>query len=191
MKSFLIVLLLTFLSLFTKAQEVKRLSVTGMTESMAFPFTRYAPFDPGIEVGYAMKETERPGIIKAVNLHLGWYYHRRVENAYYLRAEWAWQFKIADFLTADLYSGIGYMHVFYPGEVYELNNSTGDFEKIRQKGRPHALGNLGIGFTYRNQSRLEPFIRQDLGIESPFANGIPVMVHSFLKIGTHIKLNHK
>jgi len=138
-----------------------------------------------------LKETDKRSMIKAVNLHLGWYLHRKVENAFYLRAEWAWQFKIGDFLTADLYSGIGYMHVFYPGEVYELNASSGEFEKIRQKGRPHALGNLGIGFTYRNQSRWEPFIRQDLGIESPFANGIPVMVHSFLKVGSHIKLNQK
>ncbi len=187
----LIIVIICLLGFKSYGQETRRLSVAVLSESMAFPFTRYTPIHPGMEVGYTLKETDKPGLITATNLSMGWYYHARVENAFYVRTEWAWQFKLNDAFTADLYSGIGYMHVFYPGELYELNSSSGEFEKIKQTGRPHALGTIGVGFTYRNSSFCDPFIRQDLGIESPFANGIPVMVHSFLKIGTHIKINRK
>lgn len=191
-KNKLLILLIFFLGYKSYAQEeFKQLSVVAMTESMAFPFTRYEPIHPGAEVGYALRAKQQQNKITAISLYLGWYYHRRVENAFYVRVEWGCQFKITDFLTADFYSGVGYMHVFYPGEVYELNPSSGEFEKIKQSGKPRALGSLAIGLTYLNQSRYSPFIRQDLAVESPFANGIPVMIHSFLKLGVNIKISKK
>jgi hypothetical protein len=81
------------------------------------------------------------------------------------------------------------MHTFYPGEVYELNENNGEFEKINQKGRPHLLAGVGVGITYLKNKRWQPFIRQDLSIETPFINGIPVMIHSFLKMGINYKLS--
>lgn len=177
------------LNQYCSGQTNNKISISAMTESVAFPFTRYSPIHPGLEFGYLLKERQKTKMIKALNMQLGWYLHKKVQNAFYIRAESAWQFFLKDFITADLYAGLGYMHVFYPGEVYQLNSSSGEFEKINQTGRPHALGTLGFGFTYRNQSNIEPFVRQDLGIESPFANGIPIMFHSFLKIGINIKLN--
>ncbi|MEC7755038.1 MAG: hypothetical protein VYB44_13500 [Bacteroidota bacterium] len=174
-----------------KAQNNQRISIAAMTESMAFPFTRFTPLHPGMEMSYELNEKKHTNRLSNMNLQLGWYFHRKVENAFYLKAEWAVSFKISDSFTADVYYGAGYMHVFYPGKVYELNPDSGTFESIKQTGRPHLLANAGLGFTYRNSSALEPFIRQDFAIETPFANGIPVMVHSFLKAGTHIKLQQK
>lgn len=184
-------MLIFFSCIGAKAQDHQRISLATMTESMAFPFTRYSPIHPGLEMGYFLNEKSSLKLVKSTSVQLGWFFHRNIENAFYLKTDWAWNIKIGDLFTADLYSGLGYMHAFYPGEVYQLNSGSGEFEKINQTGRSHLLGNLGLGFTYRNSSQWEPFIRQDLAVETPFANGIPIMVHSFLKIGTHYKISKK
>jgi len=84
---------------------------------------------------------------------------------------------------------LGYLHTFYPAELYQQTES-GDFEVVNQLGRPHLYVNLGVGLTYLGSNKMQPFIRQELFIETPFANGIPVIPHSLLKIGIHIKINN-
>jgi len=79
------------------------------------------------------------------------------------------------------------MHTFYPAELYEQNDA-GEFESINQAGRSHLYLSAGVGFTYLGSSKVQPFIRQELMLETPFANGIPLIPHSLLKVGLQINL---
>jgi hypothetical protein len=165
----------------------KQVSIALTNESIAFPFTRYLPLHPGAEIGFSMKQVEKEKSIRQWNGYAGWYYHEKVENGVYLRAEYLHGLKIGSFLRLDAFGGLGYLHTFYPGTLLEINSETGAIEEVPQQGRPHVIANVGIGIVYRNDSRIEPFIKQSLTVETPFANGIPVMVHSFLHLGVNLK----
>tara|TARA_R110001599_G_scaffold84130_1_gene226549 strand:+ start:36550 stop:37125 length:576 start_codon:yes stop_codon:yes gene_type:complete len=175
----------------SKAQLIERISLAGSKESTALPFTRSLPIHPGGEIVLTFNEKKREKSITSWNLGIGGFHHKKIANAFYLKGEYHYRPIIKSTLTIDIVGNLGYMHTFYPGEVYELNKHTGDFEKITQYGRPHVLAGVGIGITYIKSENIHPFIRQELAIESPFANGIPVMIHSFVKIGISYQLNSK
>ena len=170
------------------SQRIERISVAATSEAIGLPFTNYLPYHPGVEVKGTLKDTEKARSYRFVNVNLGFFYHERVETAFYLGGEY--QYSIMLFkkqMGLDVPIGLGYLHAFYPGELYE-QNADGDFEKVRQFGRPRAYANLGVGVSYTGASRFQPYIRQELMIETPFANGIPVIPHSLLKLGVCIKL---
>ncbi len=182
--------LLLFLVLFASAAEAQspnKITLAAYGESLAFPFTNITPFHPGGEIGITLKEKKRGRTIRNVNTYAGFFHHERVENAIYLRGEYAYRPIIKSAFTVDMLGSLGYMHTFYPGEIYELNEASGDYEKARQSGRSHALASVGLGITYIKGRHVEPFVRQEMAVESPFANGIPVIIHSFLKVGVNLK----
>lgn len=184
------ILLVSFfcLSSFVKAQSIKQVSVSVLKESTAFPFTRFFPIHPGVEIGVTLMEKQHEKSIRNFNVNLGGFHHKHIANAFYLKGEYAFRPIIKSLLSIDFIGNAGYMHTFYPSEVYELNTNSGEFEKITQYGRPHFTGGLGLGITYLKGKKIHPFLRQELIIQSPFANGIPVMVHSILKFGINIQL---
>lgn len=172
------------------AQGIKAVSVAVNNESFAFPFTSFSPIHPGVEVGMTFIENHGKNTIKNFNVNLGFYHHERLENAIYLRGEYQFRPTIKSTISIDLIGSLGYMHSFYPGEVYEINDQTGEAEKVSQVGRAHAMAGIGIGVSYIKHKVFEPFIRQEMNINSPFAYRVPVIVHSFLKLGLNIKLNN-
>ena len=157
-------------------------------ENVAFPFTRYTPIHPGAEIGVGVYEVEKDKSIQTVNVYAGGFYHKRLELGLYVRGEYQYTLKFKDKVGLDLPVGIGYLHSFYPGELYELN-SNGEFETVSQTGRPHALITGGVGVRYLGFEKVQPFVRQSIGIETPFANYLPVLPHSFLSFGVTIQLN--
>ncbi|MEL6866982.1 MAG: hypothetical protein AAFP19_21335 [Bacteroidota bacterium] len=188
--------LLIFIALFlamqnTFSQKLQQFSVAATTEAIGLPFTNYLPYHPGLEVSGTLRKTDKERNIQYLNVKAGFFYHERLETALYLGGEYQYSQKLfKQRISVDLPLGIGYLHSFYPGEVYE-QNSDGDFEKINQFGRPHVYVNLGIGLTYLGRGKVQPFIRQELLLEAPFANGIPAIPHSLLKLGVQIKIEKK
>jgi hypothetical protein len=170
------------------AQKIEHFSVAVMNESIAFPFTRYTPIHPGLEVGATFWSKEKEHSQRYLSAYAGGFYHEKVETGFYLRAEYLFAFKIAGGLYADVPLGIGYLHTIYPSELYKQNPETGNFEEVSQFGRPHGLVTAGVGLRYAGESRIQPFIRQELAIETPFANGFPVIPHAFLKLGVNLKI---
>lgn len=190
MKNLVFTLLCLWLASAVKAQTIKQLSVAATTESIAFPFTRYLPIHPGAEIGATFKQTDKEKSTRQWNSYLGFFYHERLETGFYLRGEYLHRFNLLKHLGVEALGSLGYLHTFYPNELYVQNEETGKYEKVNQVGRPHALATIGIGLTYTSNSPVEPFIRQETGIETPFGEGFPVIVHSFLKLGLNFKLNN-
>jgi len=112
---------------------------------------------------------------------VGFFHHRRVDNGIYLGGEYQYSLKlIKERVSLDLPVGLGYLHSIYPGEVYKQTDDGG-FKKINQFGRPHGYVHLGIGLTYLHQGWFQPFIRQELWLDTRF------LPHSFIKLGIQIK----
>lgn len=170
------------------SQMFEQFSVSFNSEAIGFPFTNYSPIHPGIEITGTIRKNERAKSIRYINVKAGFFHHRRLENAFYLGGEYQYsQTLFKNKVSVDLPVGLGYLHTFYPGELYE-QNENGEFEAINQWGRSHLYANLGIGLTYLSDNKIQPFVRQELFLETPFANGIPIIPHSLLKIGVQVKL---
>ncbi|MFY0644328.1 MAG: hypothetical protein JXR19_07660 [Bacteroidia bacterium] len=172
----------------SNAQEPKQMSITLLNESIALPFTSYTEFHPGIEIGYTLRSIDKKKSVNTISGYGGWFLHQHIQNAFYLRGEYLYEIKMGANLRAGMYGGIGYMHTFYPGPVYEMDAETGEFSESSQFGRPRALATTGLHLSWHSDKVISPFLRQEFSVETPFANGILVMPHSFLKIGITIKL---
>ena len=170
-------------------QKIKAVTFSFTTESTSFPFTRFSPIHPGAEIGIILKDNHRRASINNLGLNLGYYYHERLENAFYLMGTYAIRPKIENVVSIDFNGDIGMMYTLYPGEVYGPN-SDGDFEQINQSGRLHGAVGLGIGTTVIATRKIQPFIRAQVLVQAPFASGIPAMIHTIYKVGFNIKTHY-
>ena len=170
------------------AQKIDHLSISATTETYAFPFTRFLPLHPGAEIGLGLFNAEKNNSVHNINVLLGGYHHKKVENAIYLRAEYVYRYKIRNIISIDGPVGIGYQHSFYPGDTYQQNSATGEWENKRQVGKPHFLISFGLGLTYVKPNRIQPFVRYESNIDIPIYNSF-LTTRTFFKIGINIKMN--
>jgi len=126
--------------------------------------------------------------ISSVKGNIGFFYHKKIESAIYLNGEYNQYFKLHKNIRIGWVGGIGYLHGFYPAEIYELDTNNGEFEKATEFGKSRFTVHTGIGMQFPNGSDLEPFIRQDFMLEFPHSREFGVLPHSLLKIGVTMKL---
>lgn len=172
-----------------EAQEINNLYIAAMSETFSFPFTRFTPIHPGLEIGTSMLKKEKQKGVHNINVFLGGYYHQKIENGFYLIGEYAYQYKLNENFGIDLPVGGGYQHDFYPGEIYKQSETSGEWEKFNQMGKPHALVTFGFGFTFLKPQKVQPFVRYQSVIDFPLYNGF-MTTRTFIKIGVNIKLKN-
>lgn len=170
------------------AQRIQAISIAVQTEAIAIPFTRLAPVHPGIEIGFSINEKTKPHSIRRWNAYVGWFYHKNLDQSIYLRGEYQFAYTIKETVSVFTPLSIGYMHAFHAKPVYE-QKADGSFNEKRQRGRPHAIVNLGLGIRYLKLNTLEPFIKYEAVAQTPFVSTVPVGPRSFFKVGTNFKLN--
>ena len=164
----------------------KNISIAVINESISFPFTRFSPVHPGVEVGTNLFEIEKPNGFRQINGYVGALKHESISNSIYLKGEFLRRYQVSKSIGIDALAGLGYMHSFYPGPVYK-QDSNGEFQKKKQFGRPHLIANVGIGAAYTAWNKFEPFTKYEFIIETPFGNGIPFLPHSMFKLGINYK----
>ncbi len=183
------IILLSICTLSVYGQKIDQISVAATTKAIGLPFTNYLPYHPGLELRATLRTKTTNKKTQRYNVNLGAFFHRRLQTGFYIGGEFQYTRKLfRQAIGLDLPIGVGYLHTFYPNELYE-QTVNGDFEVVSQLGRPHAYINLGIGISYLKPKKVQPFIRQELFVQTPFANGIPVVPHSFFKIGINLKLS--
>lgn len=175
-------------STYLNAQKTINLSVALTTETYSFPFTRFSPIHPGLEVGISIFEKYNKNSIHNVNTFIGGYHHQKIENAIYLRSEYIYRYKLKNTISIDGPIGIGYQHAFYPGDIYEQNSISGEWERKRQFGKSHFLVTFGLGITYLKTKKIQPFIRYESALDFPIYNGF-LTTRTTFKLGINIKIN--
>jgi hypothetical protein len=169
------------------AQIIDNLDVAIQSESISYPFSRVSPIHPSIQIGTSFRKRLKEKSERNYNLYVGFYHHKDVENGIYLRGEYAHTFIIAKKVGVILPIGLGYLHTFYPGELFSQNND-GSFSKVDQLGRAHIIATTGIGLSYRGFKNIEPYIQHDFMAQYPFGETIPLLPHSFLRLGVKFKI---
>ncbi|MEL6672886.1 MAG: hypothetical protein AAFR61_11865 [Bacteroidota bacterium] len=158
-------------------------------ESTTIPFTRFRELHPGLEVAYVQPVNKRGNWERSWVVQAGYFYHRSLSSAVYVKGGAQFRYQPISVLALDLQPTVGYMHSFFPGNVYELEE--GNFVGKTQYGRPTALIDVGVGLSFFPESKWSPFIRTRLGVETPFANGIPVFPHTFYQLGLSYRITAK
>lgn len=170
---------------FSQAQKIEQISLVATSEAIGLPFTNHLSYHPGFETKLTFKSIEKEKTSRMYSLNAGFFHHPKISNSLYIGGEYTIQYPIVqNRLGLDIPIGIGYMHTFYPGEAYK-QNTEGEFEAISQFGRPKIYANAGIGLSYTGANKIKPFVRQELLIETFFANGLPAIPHSLFKLGLH------
>jgi len=173
----------------SNAQKINSASVAFLNEAVELtPFNDFFPIHPGIELGVNFWRKDKRKFGQQFNTYFGFYHHKNVSNTFYLKAEYLFQIKIRGVVGVDLFSSAGYKHYFYPGDVYTLNESTGEFEEANQFGIPRFTGGIGLGLTYLSDNKIEPFVRYEVNIDLPHKN-LDVLPHTIFKIGVNYKFN--
>ena len=171
------------------AQIIDNISVSLLNEAVELtPFNDFLPINPGIEIGTNLWRKDRKRSGSQLNTYLGFYHNKNLSNAFYLKAEYVFQTKIMNTIGIDLLPSVGYQHYFYPGDVYDLNESTGKYEKVNQSGIARATGGLGLGITYLNDSRIEPFVRYEVVVDFP-QKLLTVLPNTIFKIGANYQFS--
>jgi hypothetical protein len=176
-----------FISSGLYAQFIDNLDIAVQSESIAYPFSRFSPVNPGIQIGTSLRKRVKAKSERNYNIHLGFYHHKDIENGIYLRGEYAHTFIVAKKLGVMLPVGLGYLHTFYPGELFS-QNSDGSFSKVTQTGRAHVIATAGIGLSYRGFKEFEPYILHDVMVQYKFSEASPLLPHSFIRLGVKFKL---
>lgn len=73
---------------YSNAQKVKNLSIAATSETASFPFSRYAPIHPELEIRTRLWQQEKEKSLRTVNVYAGGYYHKKIENGFYLRTDY-------------------------------------------------------------------------------------------------------
>jgi len=175
----------------SNAQAINSASVSLLNEAVELtPFNDFFPVNPGLELGVNFWRKDKKVFGHQFNTYLGFYHHKNVDNTFYLKAEYLFQTKIKGVIGVDLFSSVGYKHSFYPGDVYALSESTGEYEKATQSGISRFTGGIGLGVTYLNDSKIEPFVRYEVNIDLPH-KFLGLYPHTIFKIGANYKFNRR
>ncbi|MEL6562406.1 MAG: hypothetical protein AAFQ94_29825 [Bacteroidota bacterium] len=180
-------LLLSTVAQTSFGQKIEGFSLAFQTESIALPFSRISPVHPGVEFGLKLKSVTKTHSERSWHAYAGWFYHESMDQNFYLRGEYQFAYKIFKNLKLSVPLGLGYLHSFHSKPVYE-QGEDGTFEEKTQMGRPHATIHSGIGVRYVGINTIEPFVKYDIMVQTPFVSTVPVGLRNFLKIGVNINI---
>lgn len=184
----LISILAVILSTYSSAQVITELHSSLLSETTSLPFGKYTPIHPGSEIGATVWKEEFSSFSISSAAFAGTYYHRKQENAVYVRAEFLASYPLFNSINIGIPLGGGYLHSIYPGNVYEQNSETGIFEPSKRKYRAFLCASMGVYLGYTRFEKITPFVRHDFTIDFPFGNYF-MRAHSILKIGTTFSIN--
>lgn len=153
-------------------------------EQIALPFTRFAPFHPGLEIGYRLPVNAN----REWQFHAGGFYHEGLYTGLYLRAAHAWNYQPASFVQLQVAPGLGYLHTVTEYPLWSVNEE-GVYEESGRAGQPHALAEVGLNAIFLPNARVSPMIGYRMSLETPFATVFPVMFHMFAQAGVSVSLS--
>ena len=163
-----------------------RCVMVGATGQMFGLSGRLVQFEnPGFNVLIPFQSDSNPE--KDFTLEAGMFHHEQVTNSAFLGINRTFKsFKHGEQLMLDLSWGGGYMHSWYPGELYS-QTTEGDLVRKRQIGRPNIYGSAGLFGKWAFGEAAALTWRQQVLLQTPFANGIPVMLHRLMTIGIQLQ----
>lgn len=157
----IIVLLISKSSFAQYTYGLNELSVSLMNNICGVPFVRFTPVNPGIETGITFLQNDKTHTKQTVSAYLGYFYNKEIAHSIYLKTTYDFQYKIKQLIGLNAYAGIGYLHAIYPGDGYQFNQDTGNYES-HHVNQAFFLSNIGLGIIYIKPKKIHPFIKYEM-----------------------------
>lgn len=162
-----------------------------LKESFFYPaginFT--TPFHPGFFIGVENHIIRSAKWSNYFGGGLGFYHHPYFQNGLLLIGEYGWGYQLIPNLQISGSGIAGYLHVFQPTEVYELQD--GEYVKVKNLGKPNALLGINVGVAYVLDASEKYALVLDYSsmASGPFNiyNGMPVIPITFIRLGVKMK----
>ena len=158
---------------FFNADQPLRIQVFHQTNQLA-PGLRFGNQDlhPGLMVGteWKLRQSRSHELFLAANL--GGYHQRLLSSGVFLNGELGYRYLSPIGIFAQASLGLGYLHAFYPGEVYGYDETSDRFQKKANTGRPALLasGSLALGYVIGKGAQApKVFIAYQYAPEIPFS----------------------
>jgi len=125
------------------------------------PFLGLTPINPGFEIGATFLKKEKTRSCHQIGANMGYFYHKLLVSAPYLKANYTYQPNIKNILGIDMGIGIGYLHGFYPGESYQFDEDKKKYVSTNLNSFPAFTTSTHIGMTYIKSEKINPFIKYE------------------------------
>ncbi len=169
--------------------------VAFLSEALTLPSFRVVdrPVHPGMMAAYEHPWRTFDRSYLFVEVNIGFYLHEGFQNGMFLGFDLGYSYETLAGLGASVSAGVGYLHTFYPGPVYE--HSDGEFEQVRDYGMPHVVISVPLEINYNLAPRvgipLTPYVQYRPLVQIPGIRGwgIHALPHTFLLVGTKVHLD--
>lgn len=139
---------------------------------------------PGMAVGTDYAVVKNSWFALHWDSDLGFYIHRWNHVAAFIKTSLGTRYTTKDGVLFDFNIGVGYLHTFPDGDVYQKNNA-GQLEKMPSGGYAHFMPAVSFLFGWdaskRTKIPLSIYFGPEAFIELPFNHGI--LPHAAVKIG--------
>lgn len=162
--------------------------VSVFTESVSLPNLRFGLRRPnlGLRIGTELYYSRRNQHQVYQTIGLGFYHHRGLQTAFFLNTEIGYR-RLFGQSFAGISIGGGYLHQRLALPVYR-SDGNGQYHKA-SPARHLLMPVAGIGGGHRLKGGMDVFGRYEVFTEMPFGlNGIPLLPHKALHLGTRIPL---
>jgi hypothetical protein len=146
---------------------------------------------PGFTVNYerALLSIDRYELM--LNAKAGAYFHYRNNTGFFLMLQSGQRFRVYKNLFFEHYLGIGYLHTFLNGGDAYYVDAAGQVHKASNRGNPHFMPSVSVGFSYAVRSADHPaiiFARPIVFWQIPFNKA--ALVQYAIEIGVMIRIKN-
>lgn len=164
-------------------------SLSVINQSWAFPqkkVFRMKPFYPGLVFGteYSYKEGKRGRLLQSANF--GFFINNVTGSCLFLHSDFVYRYTFNFGLFADVSLGLGYVHAFYPREIFRQNDEN-EYVKVRDTGKPAIMVSnsfsLGYDFSRKMNKPIALYLRYQWFAQYPYFELIPIRPNGVLHVG--------
>lgn len=185
MKSKYFLIILLFISLPVIGEENRK----ALPKSLAIGYFGELITHPGLTVSLELPFYENGGNQLFITVRCGGYFHYLNHTALFVGSEFGYRYTFKNGLDIHTMIGVGYMHKFLGGTIYEVTDS-GELVVVSDYDSPHFMPNLAFGFGYTfvkdSKNPINLYSRIEIFGEYPYNTYILPLLATSIGIRIHL-----
>jgi hypothetical protein len=154
----------------------------------------FQAFNPAVFIGteFSINKSRKHRLCQA--LGIGFITNEAMGNTITLNTDFCYRYTGKWGIFSDFSIGLGVLNQYQTREKYSINQTTGEYKKVKDFGKPAMLAeysnSLGYDFSVKKNLPFAIFIKYNFIIQMPYFDFklFPVMPQSVIQLGTIIKI---
>ena len=163
-------------------------------QCVGFPYQNlFSAFNPSFSAGieYRYNKNLKHSLIQTARFNFNG--NQSIGNSFAFITEFRYRYTHKSAFFADASVGLGFLNQYHPREIYKLNTETGEYNKVKDKGKGGNVVGYGISvgydFSKKTKYPVAVFIRNNFWIQTPYfeTTMFPIIPQSITQIGLTYK----